>query len=239
MSSILLLRIKDLYSKYKFIVWPIASGISCIIVLVFIVIPQLYVYIKSRGEVDNLKSQITILTAKAAELQNIDSAYNKTSLQAILNVLPADSKVPESFVLLQGLINTSGLVLKDVTYNAPSTPTTNNYHLIITVGGDITGLRTFLNKLNQIPRVFTADSLGIQIQLDGAEITATIPVTVYFDSNLTSSINLENSDVPKFTSSDQKFIESLTEKIALGESLAVSSSSSSGTVKLGKADPFQ
>ena len=61
----------EFYLKYRFIIWPAIVGISTILILALVIIPQLLTYLKVRDQIiqtQNKRSQARALSGSQYEL---------------------------------------------------------------------------------------------------------------------------------------------------------------------------
>lgn len=230
-------KVKEYYRRYKFIVWPVCTGVSALAILGLVIIPQIFTYLNTQDKLTSLKNRSVVLEAKAQGLEKIDSTSNKQHLQNVFRVLPQEQNVPEAMLTIQSLVNQSGLLLKNTTYsNARSNAGGNRFQLNITVLGTINSVRNFLLSLKESPRVFQVESLSLQFQKGGSLIEADMPVSVYFAPANKVSSALEQP-LPQLDEQEEQLLTTLGKVAPLSIGSILESTSSA--VPLGKADPFE
>ncbi len=230
--------IKILYIKYKLLVWPIFSGIASLIILSLVIIPQILGYLETKGKITEIGINADKIEAKAKGLQSIDPDISSENLAVAYTILPSDRNVPAAISILQGLVNRSGLALKNTSYSAVSKGSTkDSFMLNVTVVGQISGIRNFLIGLKDAGRVFQVESINVRFQKVGSLVEAEIPITVYFHSGQVKAGSVDK-EPPKLTEQDEQFLRNLAKIINSPSTRSVSGESTASSVPVGKTNPF-
>lgn len=228
-------RIKQEVLKYKILLWPIITGISFLVILTFVIIPQIGAYLDIRNQIFGLRGRSNSLEVKAEELNIIDSSKMQKDLQTALTVLPQNPDVPEALLTLQETILKSGLILKDTSYVATGNAgRASSFLLNITVLGQINSLRNFLINLQTSPRVFQVEAISVKFQ-QGALMEAEIPVSVFYHPLTPVSTNIDQ-EAPKLSEKEEKLLTDLAKMVSAP---ILNASESATFVPLGKTNPFE
>lgn len=234
-----MLKLKELYLKYKLFFWPVTTGLAALVILSLVIIPQILVYINTQGKISDANTKFEVIDAKAQELAQIDSSVISKDLQTVYSVLPKEQEVPQALVTLTSLVNSSGLTLKNTVYGgSKKTDKQNNFVLTISVIGRVNSIRDFLNNLNSSPRVFKVESIDVQFQRGSQLVEAKIPLLVYFQPSDGQTNLASDQPLPKLSSDDEKLLDELA-KQSFDMGMTASLESTSSSVPLGKADPFE
>lgn len=233
-------QLKTLYLKYRLFLWPIVSGLACLIILGFLVIPEMFSYFKTQGHISDIRNRIEVLEAKAATLESIDDSSNNQNLQVVSTILPADKDVPQTMAVLQDIITKSGLILKNTNYGASNKGAKNSdsFKMSISVNGPISAVRNLLINLADAPQVFQVEAINIQFQNAGSMVEADIPIVVFYQGTGRTSISVD-APVNELSETDKDFLAQLSKLIPTPLSNPSSASGSSVYVPLGKSDPFE
>lgn len=227
-------ELTELYKKYKYIVWPIFSGLASVIVLVFIIIPQFLGYLKSRDEISQTNNHLNSLVVKAEELKQIDGEGTRKKLETAYVMLPSDQDIPKTLAILQDRVNKSSLQLKNTNFVTSRKPGDNHYQLNLSVSGPIDYIRNFLIGLEDSPQIFQVDSINVHFQSVGLGVDADIPISVYFQPPKKAVVALDQP-ISTLTTQEESLLSKF-EKLTAGFSGASGDVTSS--VPLGKLDPF-
>ncbi|MFH0937167.1 MAG: type 4a pilus biogenesis protein PilO [Candidatus Daviesbacteria bacterium] len=227
---------KEFYIKYKFIIWPALVAVSEIILLVFVIIPQLMSYLNVRNQISEVRNRAHSLNVKASELQEFDAEGAEKDLQVVFTILPADQDVPQAMAFLQALIANNGLQLKNTAFVGGG-QSKNSYQLRVVIDGQINALRNFLLQLQEAPRIYQIESLSVQFQRSEGAIEAEMPLSVFYEP-APSKIGSLDQPIPKLGDEELKLLAKLYSIAPPADVLPVDESTASA-LPLGKSDPFQ
>lgn len=228
---------KEFYSKYKKIIWPAASVISSVIILILVIIPQLRSFLDTRQEIFKMQNRLSILETKAENLELLDEEFYKSYLQVVFTVLPANQNVPRVVAIIQALSQKAGIILKNTNYAASrSTTTTNSFVLNLTLLGQLSSIREFLILLQDSAGVFEVNSIDAKFQKGGAVIEAEISLSVFFELDKPQTVALDQP-LPSLSEQEEELLVRLTNLVY--KSSGVVTTVDTSTVPLGKTDPFE
>ncbi|MDO8498441.1 MAG: hypothetical protein Q7S44_01520 [bacterium] len=230
-------KIKELYLRYKLIVWPFCVGLSSLAILVLVVIPQLFAYLNIQNEITELEKRTSTLEVKAQNLQQVDDAANRENLQIALTILPREADVPQSMAVLQSVIGESELLLKNAAYvpSRISEGGKSNFLFDVEIVGSVESVKDFLANLQESPRVFQVGQISAQFQRDGL-MDVTLPIAVFYDPTMNVGNLSPDKPIPQLSDKEKALLAKLTKLIPKAVSLSQTDTSS---VPLGKNDPFE
>lgn len=238
------MKSKELYYRYKHIIWPLFAGLASIVILSLVIIPQMLGYLDTRGKIITLSQRSSTLLAKASELQTVDKGVTQSDLKTVFTVLPTDQDAPQAMTILQGQIAKSGLVLKHTNFVPSGQQNKDSYQFNVVVNGPIAALRNLLINLEDSPRIFQVESMNIKFQKQDQTLEAEIPVSVFY-KGAPSTIGAIDKPVQKITDEERKTLVKLTSLVAqtVG-SWQVNQATATPTFPsapgpVGKADPFE
>ncbi len=231
--------LKTIYLKYKLLIWPVLTGLSSLVILSLVVIPQILGYIETRGKINDIESRSDKMEVKAKGLEGIDPSVSSENLKVAFTVLPADRNVPSAVSILQALITQSGLTLKNTSYSSVAKGTSkDSFMLNVTVIGQINNVRRFLIGLKDAGRVFQVESINVRFQKSGSLVEAEIPITVFFSSGKAAA-GASDQEAPKLSEKDEQLLSNLSNIVRSPLNLAASGESTTSSVPIGKANPFE
>lgn len=221
------------------IIWPVIVGISSVVVLAFVIVPQLLNYLSVRDQIDQTQNKSENLEAKANELGSINDLLTQKDLKVVFSVLPTDQDVPRAMMILQEMVAKSGLELKSTSFGASGQSLgKNSFQLNIAVSGQINLLRDFLIKLQNASRLFQVESIGVQFQKNQGIIEAEIPLSVFYQTEL-EIIGSPNEPIPKISDKDKELLSKLYQSVGQMDESLNNAEASSASIPLGKYDPFE
>lgn len=252
---------KQFVKANKLVIVPILVGISSIIIIVFIIIPQVLSYFNIKTEINQGQSKLTILEAKAKELNNLDQSETDNGLKVVSTVLPSDADIAGVIAELQDLASKSNLELSHVGYinSQSATEKKNNFQIEVKLIGPLVNLRTFLLSLQNYPRIIQVEN--IVVQQTSKSVESTVPLTVYYASEKPSIVSSVDKPIVPLSEDQKKILSQLDLSIKnkniatpgksvvavpnIGDSNASSSATTTpnlnldtSSVPLGKVDPF-
>lgn len=238
-------KLKVFYQKYKLILWPISSGLACLIIIFFVIIPQFTEYLGIKSKINDLQKRSDSLEVKAQELEELDDVNVKRNLQIAFTVLPTSPDIPQVMIVLQDIIGKSDLSLKNTNYSTSvNTSAKGSFQLTVSVVGQLSSIRRFLINLKEAPLVFQIESIKAQFNHDGSLVEAEIPIQAFYESNIGVS-NALDQPIPKLSNEELNLMSNLAarapslsydvEELA---DLGTIEQASDSAVPLGKADPF-
>ncbi len=238
------MNLRDIYIKYKMILWPIIAGVSSLVVLSLVIVPQLLAFVSTRDAITNIDNRFHSLEVKAEELSQINNQKAKSDLQAVFSVLPTDMDVPQAMTILQNLVLRNGLELKSTAFVGNKNSNQKSFQLNISVAGGMGSIRNFLVSLQDAPRIFQVESINAKFQKNNAQIMADIPITVFYQPQ-TNQSNQVDQPVPKLNQEEEDMITRFTRIAGVIQNLETPQPASGSTLPpasstpIGKLDPFE
>ena len=196
----------------------------------------------------------------AIELENIDELSTQEDLKVVFEILPIEQGVPQAMTILQDMVAKSGLELKSTTFGSGGSSKQasgeDNFKFNIAVSGQINLLRDFLMKIQNSPRIFQVESIGVQFQKTEGVVEADIPLSVFYQS-ASGDMGSMNQPLPKLSDKDKELLKKLSQIISQSnvsmsdlENIPEATTAANfmenndeeivpGSIPLGKPDPFE
>jgi Tfp pilus assembly protein PilO len=204
---------KEFLKQNKLIIIPILVGVSSVIIIVFVIIPQVLGYFNVKTEIASSQSRLSILEAKAQDLNKLDEDETQQGLQVVSTLLPEDADIAGVIADIQGIASRSNLEVSHVGYL--STQSTgdkkNNFQIEVKLSGPIPNVRTFLLSLQSFPRVIQVDNIIVQSSTQAVE--STISLTVFYSTDKSIASASLDQPITPLTDSQKKVLAQLAEAV--------------------------
>lgn len=222
-------------AKYKQFFAPIISLIIGIILIAFIIVPQVLNSLKTQNDISASAGKFESLDQKIDTLRGVDETTYQANVTLTQVAYPYDKEIPSLISQLLFLLNSSNLSVKNIGV-ATSTISENGasgYNVNVEAEGTVLDIKSFVNRVKDAPRIVKI------VGLEYSEATAGIAQV---------SFNLVTYYQPAVTQlgSVEDVIEPLSEvELELLKTLQANSSkipvvnSANVTGPRGKADPFE
>ena len=98
------------YSKYNFYIFPSVVALSCLMLIVFVIFPQLSQLISNQKSVGILENKHKFLETKAATLEGLNEEDLKFKLSSLLIVFPTEKDFGNALFVIQNITKELGFV---------------------------------------------------------------------------------------------------------------------------------
>lgn len=230
----------EYYIKYQPVILPAVTGIICLILLLFVVIPQFTKIQTNQKNLKQIQEKIKFYNQKAATLKNIEPKAYEDNLTATLLALPDDRDIPGIIGQIQTLLLQTDLLLDGVIFTNPSVAGSgvNNYQVKIEVTGELENIKSFISKMQESSRLVRLSQIELSsFGLTATKVKASMEFTTFFQSLPQTVINLDK-EVPELSNNDKQLLAKLKGSIT--------NTPSGGTIQsppisviVGKTDPFK
>ncbi len=226
----------EIYQKYEVFILPIFSVTISLLLLLFVILPQFQRFFSGNRLVTEANQKYDSLNKKVGTLENINTTVYQNNINTSLIALPADQDIPGAISQIIFILSSSKLQLNSIaitnTLNPLGDGAITDYQVRIEASGDTIGLKNFISKIKESPRLMKVNGIDIVQERLTGKIQVVVTIQVYYQS-LPSSIG--DVEQPISPPSDKEVqilqqIESFSKKTP-----AVNTSSSTK----GKSDPFQ
>lgn len=236
-------KIKELLKKYRFFGWPLWSIIVSLLLLFFLVMPQIFAYLDTNKLINDTEQRAIALNTKAKTLASINTDGYQSNLDLALTVLPENRDIPTTIGQIQTLVGQSGMQLGTVGVtgadnasvggSSDSSSGAQSYDVKIDVIGSIDQLNALFEALNNGPEIMKLNGMDLSVSGKGL-VDANLNIITYFQGPPAVLGDIEKP-IEGLTKDE---IDSLT-KIQKQVSPATITSTSVNLPPRGKTDPFQ
>lgn len=229
--------LQKFYQTYRLYIFPSVVGFCCLILIGFIIMPQLLKLLDlQKNEQQSLKRS-GILEAKAAELVNFDPEDIQKKVQIALNVLPSDKDYIGALALVQSIAEQNSFIADSLSLSETSGGGGSKESYIIRA--NITGPKilflSLIKSLENSIRVMRVQSIEMTPAKEASAISAVIAIEVLY-STAQGVSGSADSPVLKLTAIEEQLINKLG--TLLPATISTGNIATGGGVR-GKQNPFQ
>ncbi len=206
----------NINKQYQLFLMPAVATSASIILVIFILFPQVQKVLSGLSENQLLKQRITVLEQKAVALSSINiTAFNQSLKKAFL-ALPPDRDIPTSVTQVQILASNNGLQIINMTVSGNDAVSTqiNNYQIRLEVSGDIASVKNFINDLAKAPRVMSVASLSVTSSKSSSIFNIGILLQSYYQGDQATLGGLDQP-ITELTIKEQQILSQLDEAVKL------------------------
>ncbi len=237
-------KIKEEITRHKLIVFPVFSGLICLLVIVFVIFPHILSINETNKVLDNTKKKNDALIKKLDILKAIDKAVYLEDTRTTLLAIPADKDVPEAISQIAFLLTSNNLTLDSMIFSGgnaeQSDKDVNDYRLTLNIAGETNSLKDFILKIINVPRLMRITKLDVNGGKASGDIQATVILNVFFQP---LPLSIGNIEQPVSTASAEELsfltkIKDYQKNVPLLSTPSIDGSSDI-TGSKGKINPFE
>ncbi len=234
-------KVSEIYLKYKQIIWPMTIGLLSLLLIVFVIVPQIRLFLETRGKISETTSRLQNLNSKIQQLQNVDSSNLKDGVAVALNSLPEGQEPSSAFGVIQKIAASSGVNLTTLGFSPAKSslvPGASSYAVRAQVLATKETLAIFLKNLTQSSVSMSISGFQISSSEKADTLDASLQIDIFYAPS-PKSIGAIDAPLVDLTPDERQIIASLQRPIAaIATSSAVTTSGPSILVPRGKPDPF-
>ena len=220
--------ISSLKLHYKTLIYPLVVGVASLILIIFVIVPQLQGFITGQDDLKLKQARLNTLEVKAKELESFNQeAYTEKLLNAFY-YLPVDRDYNNIIGIFRELTASVGMSLTSLHPGAGQV--SGSYLVKADIVGQVSSLGAMLEAIEKSPRVMKLESVETSTSTSGL-LNATLTVSVYYASP-PQSLGAVDAPLPKLTEGDQVVLSSLTPPSAQSGSTTI-------VLPSGKSNPFE
>lgn len=189
-------KLKEEITRHKLIVFPVFSGLTCILVIVFIIFPHILSIIETNKVLDSTREKNDDLNKKLTILKQIDKVVYTENTKTALLAIPADKNVPEAISQVAFLLTSNNLTLDSMVFSGGSlneqpSKDVASYRLTLSIAGEVSSLKDFILKIINTPRLMRITKLEVTGGKASGSVQATVTLDVFFQPLPSSIGNIE------------------------------------------------
>lgn len=227
------------YTRYRLYIFPAGVILSCLILIVFVMIPQIGKIIEGRQREEEFKVKSQFLATKAEALAGYSEVDLQQKVGFLLASLPAEKDFVSVIGLLQRLTSENGFSIVSLSLGAASgAPSSKeqSYGVKMDTIGSKALLNRLLNSIEGSPRLIRINDMEISAGKAGDFVTASLTIEVLF-SPMPKELGAVDSPLPEISESEQALIQRLARTQTVPTTAGLPTSVS--LTPKGKANPFE
>lgn len=221
---------KELYDQYKIFIYPVLVGLASLFLILFLILPQIRGFFSGRENLQQVKENLKILTAKAEDLAAINEDTLKQKLGVALTALPLEKDFAQVLGVLQDVAQVSGVSLTSIQVGQAQASSESGFAVKVEVVGSKFTLATFLRDVENASRVMKVQGVELAFSRTREGADASILVDVFY-APTPQALGAVTESLPQITTEDEAIISSLSRA-------PVSTFSATSSLPRGKANPF-
>ena len=224
------------YIQYRLYIFPAIVALSSLILITFIILPQISKLITDQKKEGDLISKQHFLEVKAQTLENFNAQDLSNKVDYALFSYPSDKDFGTVIGLVQRVTQESGFTLTSISLGNQASKYANSQSYAIKL--DTTGPKKLLpilfSNIETSPRLMRIGNIDISSTPDLQAVVVSMNIDVLY-SPAPVSFGSIDSPLPEISQKD----EDLIAKLARINPVASQPSSALLTLPRGKANPFE
>lgn len=202
------------YQQYKTIIISVAMILSCLVLVIFGIAPQLKALIENQKTFEEVTSKSQFLEVRAKELQTLEGSNLESKVDIVLYSLPAEKDYPSSLNVLQQVSLANNFKLTNVTISQSlgGTSKLTGFGIKAEATGPRTSLDNFIKSIDQAPKVMKVSSIEVSNPRGSDTIVVILGIDVFF-APVPSQLGSVDSKLPQLTDQDNELLNSLTRAV--------------------------
>lgn len=225
----------ELLTKYKAYILPIVVGISSLILILFVIYPQLTGFFRGQKDLQTAEQKLKKLQVKAADLENLDEGDLNKNLDYALTALPADKDYPTIIGVFQRISAESNMSLESLQVGSSGQEQGKKvpvYVVKVELLGTKQGFEEVLRQIEKNPQVMRVN--GIDLATLRSDVDISLSVDIFYLPTPTR-IGSVDADLPVLNEEEQSLLARLASIIPA----PVSATEAPPLLPRGKANPFE
>lgn len=220
-----------IYQRYKLIIFPVVIALSCLILIVFVMIPQLSKFFKNSQIETDFKAKSDFLDTKVEALESLDEKDLQKKVKDVVASFPQEKDFITLITLLQKITSENGFSMTSLSFGGGGVSKEQGYGITVEVVGPKGIFARLLNNIETSPRLMRVDRIEISSGKAGDAISANLAIAALF-APLPGNLGSVDSPLPPISKGE----EELMAKLAGGQEITLTTVDLSST---GKSNPFE
>jgi len=226
-----------MYLKYQLIIFPVLIILASLILIIFVIFPQIAKLISNNQQLGRMNQSLTSLEVKAQQLDTLDEAEIGRKLSISLTALPKDQDFVQTVGVIQSIVSLSSFSLASLQFgqSPPGNLGASAFAVKVEVSGPKIALPQLLESIESSQRVMKVTSLEVATTPSGDIVNVSMSIIAFY-SSIPQSLGAIDAPLPKLTEEDEKLIATLaktTSTVVVFEATPVTFG------PRGKEDPFE
>ncbi len=199
------------YNTYKLYIFPTIVALSCLVLVIFVIFPQINVLIGNNKAEKDLFARSKVMEAKANDLETFDDGKLNQDLSVALTVYPTERDYAQVLGLLQRIAGAFGFtVLSGQLGQAGDKSSNTAYSIKLEISGSRTNFAKMLSIIENSPRVLRVSGIDLGSRGGSDSVVGTLNIDVYYSPIPTNLGNID-SPLPRLSDKEQSLLSSLSQ----------------------------
>ncbi len=228
-----------IFIKFQSFILPVFSLLMSILLLIFLIIPQILEYISTTKIVNESQQKYASLSKKLITLQKADVTGLNDDISITYLALPKDKDIPGAINQILFYVSSFRLQLDGMAFSVSGADVlgVKGYPVKLDVSGDETSINQFIDNFKQAPRLMKIIDSELTANKSLGKAAASINLQVFYDA-LPSAVNTSNDQILLPTQQDKDILTKIKQNVQSVPTAIGPVPSSGASIKSGKPDPF-
>lgn len=224
------------YSKYKLFLFPTVVALSCLVLIAFIIFPQLSKLISNKEVEKQLAGRAKVLGIKAAALEGYNSEELQLKVVSVLSALPPEKDLGSILSILQNITGKDNFTISAFSVaGGEGVGGVQSYGVKLTVAGPRSLFSSLLKSIESSPRIMRVQTIDVSGTKDAQSLEANLSIQILF-APIPSSMGSVDAPLPTLSEKDEEVIAKLSSTSA---PIVTTEQTPIISVPTGKANPFE
>lgn len=226
-------KFKLFYAKNKIIAYPLMVGVAALVIIIFVIIPQLGGLLSTQDTINKSTERLKILEVKAEDLKEADEGSINKKLQTAIVALPEDKDFTTVISLMRILVAESSMELTSLQLGQlqGGISNLNGFSVKLEVKGPIQTFSNLLKTIENSSRVMRISGIEVSV-VGGNTASATVSINIFYSPFPNDLGNIEVS-LPKLNQEEENLLANIA------KSQIASLSATPVFLPRGKVNPFE
>lgn len=230
-------KIADFYTQYKVFIYPAVVTVCGLILIFFVIFPQLMGFLDSKTAYESIISKEQALEVKAKELSSLNETEIKNDMNVVLEVLPVGRDYPKVIGMVQRLsakylFNLVSLQFSDSSLGGVNKQATPTYMVKMDITGPRESLKLLITELEGTVPITRVEAIEVASTSEDSGVNASITFNVYY-SDILKSLGSVEAPLVQISSDEKALVNKYSSLVQTG------GFSSDATSPRGKSNPFE
>lgn len=220
--------VNKFYQKYKLLIFPSVVALSCLILIIFVLIPQIGVFLKNSRSQQEFSARSEFLDTKVAALEGLNEPELLDKVGYVLTSLPREKDFAETIALLQKITGNHGYVIASLTFGAGGG---QSFGVRMEVVGPEALLGSLLSSIEGSSRLLRVASMEISSGKEADIVSVNLALEALF-APMPASLGSIDTPLPEISAGEEELLSKLS-------STAQPQFQPTPSTQIGKSDPFE
>ncbi len=230
-------EVKKIYLRYRLYIFPAVVAISSLILVVFVIYPQIISLIKNQEVEKNILGKSKLLEVKAQTLESYDMGDLSRKVGFALGSYPTDKDSVYALGVLQKVIAQLGFNIVSISLASSGikNTTSQSYSFKLEILGPVSLLPSLLSSIENSPRLMRVSGVeigGASTTQQGVNISLAIDMLY---ASAPAGFGSIDSPLPSLSEKDEEIIA----KLSRVENSSLQTQTPAQFGPRGKANPFE